>query len=66
MSNTGAKCVVFESVYSMDGDIAPVKEIVALCKKYNAISYNTNHTSYGTRRLDKFICKTEIIRFCTQ
>ena len=39
MSNTGAKCVVFESVYSMDGDIAPVKEIVALCKKYNAISY---------------------------
>jgi 5-aminolevulinate synthase len=39
MSNTGPKCVVFESVYSMDGDIAPVKEIVALCKKYNAISY---------------------------
>src|SRR5210317_157026 len=36
---TGPKCVVFESVYSMDGDIAPVKEIVDLCKKYNAISY---------------------------
>ncbi len=31
--------VVFESVYSMDGDIAPVKEIVELCKKYKAISY---------------------------
>ena len=39
MSNTGTKIVVFESVYSMDGDIAPVKEIVELCKKYNAISY---------------------------
>src|SRR5210317_267479 len=36
---TGPKCVVFESVYSMDGDIAPVKEIVEICKKYNAITY---------------------------
>lgn len=36
---TGPKCVVFESVYSMDGDIAPIKEIVDLCNKYNAISY---------------------------
>ena len=39
MSNTGTKIVVFESVYSMDGDIAPGKEIVELCKKYKAISY---------------------------
>ena len=39
MSNTGTKVVVFESIYSMDGDIAPVKEILALCKRYNAISY---------------------------
>ena len=39
MSNPGPKCVVFESVYSMDGDIAPVKEIVEVCKKYNAITY---------------------------
>ena len=36
---TGPKMVVFESVYSMDGDIAPVGDIVKLCKKYNAISY---------------------------
>ena len=36
---TGPKCVVFESVYSMDGDIAPIKEIVEICKKYNAITY---------------------------
>lgn len=33
------KIVIFESVYSMDGDIAPVKEIVALSKKYNALTY---------------------------
>lgn len=35
----GPTCVVVESLYSMDGDIAPVAEIVELCKKYNAISY---------------------------
>jgi 8-amino-7-oxononanoate synthase len=28
--------VVTESVFSMDGDIAPLKEIVDLCEKYNA------------------------------
>ena len=33
------KCVVFESVYSMDGDICPLKEIVTLCKKYKAITF---------------------------
>ena len=39
MSNPGPKCVVFESVYSMDGDIGPVKEIVDLANKYNAITF---------------------------
>jgi 5-aminolevulinate synthase len=39
MSNPGPKCVVFESVYSMNGDIAPVKEIIEVSKKYNAITY---------------------------
>lgn len=33
------KIVIFESIYSMDGDVAPVKEIVALAKKYNALTY---------------------------
>jgi len=36
---TGPKMVVFESVYSMDGDIAPIKEIVEICKKHNAMTY---------------------------
>jgi len=39
MNIQGPKCVVFESVYSMDGDISPVQEIVDLCKKYNAITF---------------------------
>ena len=33
------KIVVFESVYSMDGDIAPIGEILDVCEKYNALSY---------------------------
>jgi 8-amino-7-oxononanoate synthase len=31
------KCVIIDSVYSMDGDIAPVPEIMALAKKHNAL-----------------------------
>ncbi len=33
------KVIVFESVYSMDGDTAPICEIVTLAKKYNALTY---------------------------
>ena len=32
-------CVVFESVYSMDGDVSPIAEICKLAKKYKAITY---------------------------
>lgn len=31
--------VAFESVYSMDGDIAPIEEICAVAKKYGALTY---------------------------
>lgn len=31
--------VAFESVYSMDGDIAPIREIVEVAEKYNALTY---------------------------
>ena len=34
-----AKLIVFVSVYSMDGDIAPIKEIADLADKYNAMTY---------------------------
>jgi 5-aminolevulinate synthase len=33
------KLIVFESLYSMSGTIAPVKEIIRLAKKYNAMTY---------------------------
>ncbi len=34
-----AKLVAFESVYSMDGDIAPIKEILDVCEAHGAMSY---------------------------
>lgn len=32
-------CIVFESVYSMDGDVSPIREICDLADKYQAITY---------------------------
>jgi 5-aminolevulinate synthase len=33
------KLVAFESVYSMDGDIAPIAEILDVCERHGALSY---------------------------
>ncbi|MFN3972708.1 MAG: 5-aminolevulinate synthase [Gemmobacter sp.] len=33
------KLVAFESVYSMDGDMAPIREIVEVCEAHGAMSY---------------------------
>ncbi|MEX0628111.1 MAG: 5-aminolevulinate synthase [Cucumibacter sp.] len=33
------KLIIFESVYSMDGDVAPIAAFVALSEKYDALTY---------------------------
>lgn len=33
------KLIIFESVYSMDGDFGKIKEICALARKYNALTF---------------------------
>jgi 5-aminolevulinate synthase len=33
------KLIAFESLYSMDGDIAPVREILELAERHNALTY---------------------------
>ena len=36
---TAPKLIAFESVYSMDGDIAPIEQICDLADRYNAMTY---------------------------
>jgi 5-aminolevulinate synthase len=33
------KIIVFESIYSMTGSISPIKKIISLAKRYNALTY---------------------------
>ena len=35
----GTPCIVFESVYSMDGDVSPMHDICNLADRYGAITY---------------------------
>ncbi len=37
--NGRTPCIVFESVYSMDGDVSPIQEICDLADRYQAITY---------------------------
>jgi 8-amino-7-oxononanoate synthase len=38
-TGTKKKIIVTDSVFSMDGDIAPIKELCSICQKYEALLY---------------------------
>ena len=46
------KIIAFESVYSMDGDIAPISEISAIAKENNALTYLDSSVSSFVSFLD--------------
>lgn len=61
------KLVAFESVYSMDGDICPLEEILDVCEKHGAISYlDEVHAVglYGSRDgwLYRWFCQCDRLR----
>ncbi|MEV7008453.1 5-aminolevulinate synthase [Streptosporangium sp. NPDC051022] len=43
------KLIVFESVYSMGGDVSPVREICDLAERYNALTFIDETHAVGTR-----------------
>lgn len=63
-SNKKHKLIITDGVFSMDGDIAPLKEIYEICKKYRASLYiddahATGVIGYGKGSLSHFNIKPE-------
>jgi glycine C-acetyltransferase len=51
-SSAAGKLLIFESIYSMDGDEAPIKEYIALAKKYGYRTYVDEAHGIGVRGQD--------------
>ncbi|GAB7189272.1 7-keto-8-aminopelargonate synthetase [Kitasatospora sp. Ki12] len=47
-SPTGVRLVIVDSVYSMDGDIAPLPELREVCDRYDACSWSTRPTPWAS------------------
>lgn len=56
----GTPCLVFESIYSMDGDVAPIRDICDLADQYGAITYIDEvhavglYGAHGAGKLEEF------------
>lgn len=46
-TQSGRKLVITDAVFSMDGDIAPLRELLALCEKYDAWLYVDDAHGFG-------------------
>ena len=46
-TQSGRKLVITDAVFSMDGDIAPLRELLALCEKYEAWLYADDAHGFG-------------------
>ncbi len=59
---TGKKIVAVESIYSMDGDEAPLKEIAALCKQHGALLIvdEAHATGVFGDKGDGLVCKYKL------
>lgn len=66
LSPTQPKIIVFESIYSISGTVAPVREIISIGKKYHALTYIDEvhavglYGKDGSGKIEEFNLNTEV------